>query len=88
MLSAKLWLAEKLVFSKLRQRIAPRLRLIVSGGAPATPHVIEFFNAIGISTVEGYGLTETAAPASVNRQSKVKIGSVGPVLPSVICQDR
>jgi len=55
----------------------------VSGGAPATPHVIEFFNAIGISTVEGYGLTETAAPASVNRQSKVKIGSVGPVLPSV-----
>ena len=82
-LSAKLWLAEKLVFSKLRQRISPRLRLVVSGGAPATPHVIEFFNAIGITTVEGYGLTETAAPATVNLQGKVKIGSVGPALPSV-----
>lgn len=82
-LRAKLWLAEKLVFKKLRQRIGPRLRLVVSGGAPATPHVIEFFNAIGITTVEGYGLTETAAPASVNLFGKVKIGSVGPALPSV-----
>lgn len=82
-LRAKLWLAETLVFRKLRQRIGPRLRLVVSGGAPATPHIIEFFNAIGINTLEGYGLTETAAPASVNLQHKVKIGSVGPALPSV-----
>ncbi|MGH9552317.1 MAG: AMP-dependent synthetase/ligase, partial [Terriglobales bacterium] len=82
-LRAKLWLAEKLVFQKMRQRIAPRLRLIVSGGAPATPHVIEFFNAVGICTLEGYGLTETAAPANVNHEKKVKIGSVGPALPSV-----
>jgi long-chain acyl-CoA synthetase len=82
-LRAKLWLAEKLVFRKMRQRIAPKLRLIVSGGAPATPHVIEFFNTIGISTLEGYGLTETSAPASVNLAHKVKIGSVGPVLPSI-----
>jgi long-chain acyl-CoA synthetase len=76
-------LAEKLVFQKMRQRIGARLRLVVSGGAPATPHVIEFFNAIGITTLEGYGLTETAAPATVNRIAKVKIGSVGPTLPSV-----
>ncbi len=82
-LRAKLWLAEKLVFQKLRQRIGPKLRLVVSGGAPATPHVIEFFNAIGITTLEGYGLTETAAPATVNRMGKVKIGSVGPTLPSI-----
>lgn len=82
-LRAKLWLAEKLVFRKMRQRIGAKLRLVVSGGAPATPHVIEFFNAIGITTLEGYGLTETAAPATVNRIAKVKIGSVGPTLPSV-----
>jgi len=82
-LRAKLWLAEKLVLQKLRQRIGAKLRLVVSGGAPATPHVIEFFNAIGITTLEGYGLTETAAPATVNLKGKVKIGSVGPSLPSV-----
>lgn len=75
--------AEKLVFTKLREKIGAKLRLVVSGGAPATPHVIEFFNAVGIKTLEGYGLTETAAPATVNRMHKVKIGSVGPALPSV-----
>lgn len=77
------WTAEKLVFRKLRERINPRLRLVVSGGAPATPQTIEFFNAIGICTLEGYGLTETSAPASVNRINKVKIGTVGPALPCV-----
>lgn len=82
-LIAKYWLAERLVLKKLRTRIGPKLRLIVSGGAPATGHVIEFFNAIGISTLEGYGLTETAAPACANRLDRVKVGTVGPCLPSV-----
>ena len=82
-LTAKHWLAERLVFRKLRARIGKNLRMVVSGGAPATPEVIEFFNAIGISTLEGYGLTETTAPVSVNRHGKVKIGTVGPALPSV-----
>ncbi len=83
MLEAKYWLAEKLVLSKLREKIGPRLRLIVSGGAPATAEVIEFFNAIGITVLEGYGLTETAAPTNVNRIQKNKFGSVGPALQSV-----
>lgn len=82
-LRAKHWLAEKLVLGKLRERIGPKLRLVVSGGAPATAKTIEFFNAIGIETLEGYGLTETSAPASVNLLGRVKIGSVGPTLPSV-----
>jgi long-chain acyl-CoA synthetase len=82
-LKLKLALSEKLVFRKLRERIGKRLRLVVSGGAPATPAAIEFFNAIGISTMEGYGLTETCAPSHVNRQQRVKIGTVGPALPSV-----
>lgn len=79
----KHFIAEKLVFRKLRERIDRRLRIIVSGGAPATPEVIEFFNAIGITTLEGYGLTETAAPATANRACRVKIGTVGTALPSV-----
>jgi long-chain acyl-CoA synthetase len=76
-------ISEKLVFKKLRERIGKRLRLVVSGGAPATPSAIEFFNAIGICTLEGYGLTETCAPSHVNLMNKVKIGTVGPQLPSV-----
>ncbi len=82
-LRAKHWLAERTVFRKLRERIGPSLRLIVSGGAPATGHTIEFFNAIGITTIEGYGLTETAAPACVNLMKRKKIGTVGPALPCV-----
>ena len=83
MLEAKFWLAEKLVLSKLREKIGPRLRLIVSGGAPATAEVVEFFNAVGIIVLEGYGLSETAAPTNVNRVHKNKFGTVGPLLPSV-----
>ncbi len=82
-LKAKHWLAERLVFRKMRTRIGKRLRMVVSGGAPACQDVIEFFNAIGISTLEGYGLTETTAPAAVNRIGKNKPGTVGPPLPSV-----
>jgi len=82
-LKIKYALSEKLVFKKLRDKIGKRLRLVVSGGAPATPSVIEFFNSIGIPTVEGYGLTETCAPSNVNPPRRVKIGTVGPMLPSV-----
>jgi long-chain acyl-CoA synthetase len=82
-LQAKHFLAEKAVFKKMRSRIGYRLRLVVSGGAPATAQTIEFFNAIGIETLEGYGLTETSAPATVNHIGRVKAGSVGPCLPSV-----
>jgi len=82
-LQAKYWLAEKLVLGKLREKIGPRLNLVVSGGAPASAEPIEFFNAIGIDTLEGYGLTETTAPACVNLRGKVKIGTVGPTLPSI-----
>lgn len=89
-LQAKHWVAEKLVFQKLRNRIGSRLRLVVSGGAPATREVIEFFNAVGINTLEGYGLTETTAPVCVNLSTCNKPGTVGPCLPSVkmkIAQD-
>ncbi len=83
MLKAKLWLAEKLVLSKLRDRIGANLKLIVTGGAPATSEVVEFFNSIGINVLEGYGLTETAAPTNVNRSEKNKFGTVGPKIASL-----
>lgn len=76
-------LAEKLVFSKLREKINPRLRLVITGGAPATADVVRFFNAIGITVLEGYGLTETSAPTHVNRTDKIKIGTVGPPITGI-----
>lgn len=82
-LKAKYWLAERLVFTKLRERIGKRLTCIISGGAPASREVLEFFNAIGIATLEGYGLTETTAPLTVNRFDRIKLGTVGTALPSV-----
>lgn len=82
-LEVKYFLAEKLVLKKLRERLGPNLRLIVSGGAPATPETLEFFGAVGIMTLEGYGLTETSAPLAVNLWPKNKLGTVGPTLPSV-----
>ncbi len=82
-LKAKHWVANKLVLRKLRERIGVNLRLIVSGGAPATSKTLEFFNAVGFACLEGYGLTETAAPACVNAMNRVKLGTVGPTLPSV-----
>jgi len=82
-LSAKHKLAQLVVLRKLKNRIGSRLRLVISGGAPARKEVIEFFNAAGLTMVEGYGLTETAAPAAVNSVHWVKPGTAGQALPSV-----
>lgn len=83
LLLAKHLIADRLALSKLREKIGSHLRLIVSGGAPATAETLRFFNAIGINTLEGYGLTETAAPTNVNRIGCVRLGTVGPTLPAV-----
>lgn len=82
-LMLKYAIAEKLALSKLREKIGPQLRMIVSGGAPATRETLNFFNAIGINTLEGYGLTETAAPTNVNQIGCVRMGTVGPVIASL-----
>jgi long-chain acyl-CoA synthetase len=74
-------LADKLVFSKLQARFGGRLRYFVSGSAPLSREMAEFFHAMGVLILEGYGLTETSAASFVNRPTSYKFGTTGPPLP-------
>jgi len=79
----KFALFDKLVYSKLRAAMGGRVQYAVSGSAPLGARLGHFFHSLGVVILEGYGLTETTAPATVNLPSKSKIGTVGPVLPGV-----
>ncbi|GAA5037061.1 AMP-dependent synthetase/ligase [Microbacterium fluvii] len=79
----KFALFDKLVYSKLREAMGGRVKYAVSGSAPLGPRLGHFFHSLGVTILEGYGLTETTAPATVNTATKSKIGTVGPVLPGV-----
>jgi long-chain acyl-CoA synthetase len=72
-------LANQLVFAKIRQGFGGRSRAYFSGGAPLGKDMAEWFCAVGIPIMEGYGLTETSPTLSVNRRGAFKIGSVGKV---------
>ncbi|AOZ73168.1 hypothetical protein BK816_07565 [Boudabousia tangfeifanii] len=65
----------------LRQKLGGRMEFFLSGAAPLACEVSWFFRGLGVSVVEGYGLTETTAPATGNRPGRIKSGTVGPVIP-------
>src|SRR2546426_1830962 len=76
-------LAKKLAFSKVLERFGGRLKFTVSGGAPLTREIAEFFDIIGLPILNGYGLTESSPVIAVNRLETNRLGSVGPAAPGV-----
>lgn len=80
-LRIKYKLADLLVFRKIKKVLGGRIRFMVSGAAPISVKILEFFHAADILILEGYGLTETAAPATVNRLDYYKFGTVGKPIP-------
>jgi long-chain acyl-CoA synthetase len=80
-LALKMNLADRLFFTKIRGQFGGRLRFFVSGGAALRREVAEFFHALGILILEGYGLTETTGATNVNRPDRFRFGTVGPAMP-------
>src|SRR5690606_23044299 len=80
-LSLKHKLFDRLVYGTLREAMGGQVRWAVSGGAPLGARLSHFFRGIGVTVLEGYGLTETTAPISVNLPWDVRPGTVGPPLP-------
>ncbi len=83
MLNFKRNLASKLVFSKIIAKTGGRVRFFCSGSAPLSKDIAEFFYAMGLVVLEGYGLTETSPVISLNTFDKLRFGTVGPPIPGV-----
>jgi long-chain acyl-CoA synthetase len=76
-------LADRLVYSKVKEKLGGRLRIGISGGAPLAQEIGEFFHALDILILEGWGLTECTTAATANRPNRFRFGTVGPALPGV-----
>jgi len=74
-------IAGKLVFNTFKKRFGGRIRFFVSAAAPLSKEIIEFFHALDILIIEGWGMTETSAPSTVNRPDNIRFGSVGQEIP-------
>jgi long-chain acyl-CoA synthetase len=82
-LAIKHALAEKLVFSKITARTGGRIRYFICGGAPISRDIMEFFHAMGLKVMPGYGLTETSPVLTGSAPGKVRYGTAGKAIPRV-----
>jgi long-chain acyl-CoA synthetase len=82
-LAFELALADRLVHSKVKARFGGRLRYAISGGAPLAAEIAEFFDSLGITILEGYGLTECTSASHLNRPHRYRLGTVGLPFPGV-----
>jgi long-chain acyl-CoA synthetase len=76
-------IADRLVYSKVKARLGGRLRAAISGGAPLAKEIGEFFHALDILVLEGYGQTEETTASNVNRPDRFRFGTVGPAIPGI-----
>ncbi|MDX6510993.1 MAG: long-chain acyl-CoA synthetase, partial [Gaiellaceae bacterium] len=76
-------IADRLVYAKVKDKLGGHLRIGISGGAPLAREIAEFFHALDLLILEGYGLTECTTAATVNRPHRFRFGTVGPALPGV-----
>jgi long-chain acyl-CoA synthetase len=83
LLAAQRAAADRLVFARIRALFGGRLQFFVSGSAPLSREVAEFFDAVGVVILEGYGLTESSAATHCNLPTARKLGTVGPTFPGV-----
>ncbi|ONI75258.1 long-chain fatty acid--CoA ligase [Actinosynnema sp. ALI-1.44] len=80
-LSVRHRIADRLVLARIRDHFGGRIRFLVSGSAALNTDIAEWFHAAGVLILEGYGLTETTAAATINRPDRFRFGTVGPPLP-------
>ena len=81
LVKAQAAIGHKLALSKVKNALGPNDPVLITGAAPIGAEVIEFFYACGVPVLEGYGMTETCAAATLNTISEVRVGSVGRPLP-------